>query len=184
VKLADSAFHVAALTGDQAFYDKLMAALKNPKSPEEYYLTLYTLARFEDPKLLHGLLITLFRRKSFQDALGLIRRVMHNPAGEKLAWDFVRQHWTAVENQEAICQRRSCRRDRFVLRCEHADQVVDFYAAHKIEGRNGLPAVHRAHQQLRRSEVATRTATCVVAGTTRIVGGRTVGRKPLNRADA
>jgi len=29
-ELADSAFHVAALTGDQAFYDKLMAALKNP----------------------------------------------------------------------------------------------------------------------------------------------------------
>jgi len=63
-ELADSAFHVAALTGDQAFYDKLMAALKNPKSPEEYYLTLYTLARFEDPKLLQRTLITLFRRKS------------------------------------------------------------------------------------------------------------------------
>jgi len=29
-ELADSAFHVAALTGDQAFYDKLMAALKTP----------------------------------------------------------------------------------------------------------------------------------------------------------
>ncbi len=36
-ELASGAFPLAALNGDSEFYDKLMAALKNPKSPEEYY---------------------------------------------------------------------------------------------------------------------------------------------------
>ena len=35
---------LAALNGDAAFYDRVMAALKNPKSPEEYYVYLFTLA--------------------------------------------------------------------------------------------------------------------------------------------
>ena len=51
-ELAFGAFGVAALNGDQAFYDKLMAALKNPKSPEEYYLYLFTLGQFGNPALL------------------------------------------------------------------------------------------------------------------------------------
>jgi aminopeptidase N len=135
-ELADSAFHVAALTGDEAFYDKLMAALKNPKSPEEYYLTLHTLARFGDPKLLQRTLdYAISPEVRSQDALGLIRRVMDNPAGEKLAWDFVRQHWTAVEKSggpfasaEVVAATAS------FCDANMRDQVVDFYAAHKIEG--------------------------------------------------
>ena len=38
-ELAGGAFSLAALNGDAGFYDKVMAALKNPKSPEEYYST-------------------------------------------------------------------------------------------------------------------------------------------------
>ena len=44
-QLAGGAFGLAALNGDAAFYDRIMAALKNAKSPEEYYGYLFTLAR-------------------------------------------------------------------------------------------------------------------------------------------
>jgi len=84
------------------------------------------------------------------------------------------------EVRRPICQRRSCRRDRIRSAMRTCGiRSWTFMPLTKSRGGTDLPAVHRAHQQLRRSEVATRTATCVVAGTTRIVGGRTVGRKPL-----
>ena len=51
-ELAGSAFELAALNGDQAFYDKLLATLKNAKSPEEYYMALFALPRFGEQKLL------------------------------------------------------------------------------------------------------------------------------------
>jgi aminopeptidase N/puromycin-sensitive aminopeptidase len=69
-----------------------------------------------------------------QDALGLIARVMDNPEGEKPAWDFVRQHWPAIEKSggpfasaEVIAAT-----DSF---CDATmrDEVAAFYAAHKIE---------------------------------------------------
>ena len=35
-----------------------------------------------------------------QDALQLVTSVMANPAGEKLAWDFIRQHWPKWKRRE------------------------------------------------------------------------------------
>ena len=43
-EIAGVALSLAALNGDAAFYDRVMAALKNPRSPEEYYVYLFTLA--------------------------------------------------------------------------------------------------------------------------------------------
>ena len=134
-ELADSAFRLAALTGDEAFYDKLLATLKNAKSPEEYYMVLFALPRFGDPKLLQRTLdYAISPDVRSQDALRLVSNVMHNPAGEKLAWDFVLTHWNAVQKvggpfasaeivgaTSSFCDARM------------RDQVADFFAAHKIE---------------------------------------------------
>ncbi|MFZ0317919.1 MAG: M1 family metallopeptidase [Candidatus Sulfotelmatobacter sp.] len=134
--LAGSALHVAALTGDQGFYDKLMVALKNPKSPEEYYLDLYTLPRFGDPKLLEETLnYAISPEVRSQDALGVIRRVMNNPAGQALAWDFVRQHWSEVAKSGGPFASAEVvgATDSFCT-AHMRDEVTDFYTAHKIEG--------------------------------------------------
>ena len=134
-ELAISALRLAALNGDQPLYDRLMAALKTPKSPEDYYITLFTLAQFDDPQLLQRTLdYAISPEVRSQDAVSLIARVMDNPAGEKLAWDFVRQHWTAVEKSGgpfASAEIVSAT-DSF---CDAGlrDEVADFYAAHKIE---------------------------------------------------
>src|SRR6185312_13154591 len=91
-ELATGAFSLAALNGDAAFYDKVMAALKNTKSPEEYYTYFFTLPRFTDPQLLQRTLdFSISPNVRSQDALQLVTGVLRNPAGEKQAWDFIRQ---------------------------------------------------------------------------------------------
>ena len=134
-EFAMAAFGLEALNGDQAFYDKIMAGLKASKSPEEYYITLFTLARFEDPKLLQRTLdYAISPEVRSQDALGLIARVMENPAGEKLAWDFVGQHWAAIEKSGGpFASAEVVGATNSFCDASMRDAVAAFYAAHKIE---------------------------------------------------
>ncbi len=133
-ELAFGAFGVAALNGDQAFYDKLMAALKNPKSPEEYYLYLFTLGQFGNPALLTRTLdYAVSPDVRSQDALGLIARVMHNPAGQKLAWDFILAHWDAVQKAGGpFASAEIVGATQSFCDAHMRDQVTDFFSAHKI----------------------------------------------------
>src|SRR5579871_6262287 len=69
-EFAGGAFPLAALNGGPDFYDKVMAAMKSAKSPEDYYTYFYTLPQFTDPKLLQrtlGFSISPYVRS--QDAL-------------------------------------------------------------------------------------------------------------------
>ena len=133
-ELAFSAFGVAAVNGDQAFYDKLMAALKNPKSPEEYYMYLFTLGQFGDPALLQRTLdYAVSPDVRSQDALGLIARVMDNPAGQKLAWDFILAHWDAVQKAGGpFASAEIVGSTQSFCDAHMRDQVADFFSAHKI----------------------------------------------------
>ena len=95
--MAAAALAIAALNGDTAFYERVIAATKNAKSPEEYYMYLYTLARFSDPNLLRRTLeFAISPEVRSQDALQVITRVMRNPAGRELAWNFIQSQWDAV----------------------------------------------------------------------------------------
>ena len=135
-ELAGSAFALAALTGDQMFYDKLLATLKNAQSPEEYYMALFALPRFGDPKLLQRTLdYAISPDVRSQDALLLISDVMRNPAGEKLAWDFVLAHWDAVQKVGGpFASAEIVNATSSFCDANMRDQVVDFFAAHKVEG--------------------------------------------------
>jgi len=134
-ELAGSAFGLAALNGDQAFYDKLLGATKNAKSPEEYYMALFTLPQFSDAKLLQRTLdYAISPDVRSQDALGLISNVMQNPAGEKLAWDFVQAHWDAVQKAGGpFASAQIVNATSSFCDAGMRDQVAQFYAAHKIE---------------------------------------------------
>ncbi|MGA7925556.1 MAG: M1 family metallopeptidase [Candidatus Sulfotelmatobacter sp.] len=134
-EMAFGAFSLAALNGNEAFYDRVMTALKSPKSPEEYYMYLFALPQFGDPKLLQRTLeYAISPDVRSQDALGVVSSVMQNPAGEKLAWDFILAHWDAVQkvggpfaSAEVVGATSS------FCDAQMRDQVVDFFAAHKIE---------------------------------------------------
>jgi aminopeptidase N len=133
--LAGTAFAVAALDGDQAFYDRLKSGLKNPKSPEEYYLYLFTLPQFSDPKLLQQTLdLAVSPDVRSQDALGVITSVLANPAGEKLAWDFIQSHWDAVQKSGGpFASAQVVGATSTFCDAHMRDQVADFFAAHKVD---------------------------------------------------
>jgi aminopeptidase N/puromycin-sensitive aminopeptidase len=133
-EIAGVALSLAALNGDAAFYDRVMAALKNPRSPEEYYVYLFTLPQFGDPKLLQRTLdFALSPDVRSQDALGVVTSVMGNPAGEQLAWNFVRQHWPEIEKAGGPFASAQVVGATSVF-CDTAsrDQVTEFFTAHKV----------------------------------------------------
>ena len=134
-ELATGALGLAALDGDEAFYNRLMAALKGAKSPEEYYGYLFTLAQFSDPKLLQRTLdFSLSPEVRSQDALGLLTSVMNNPAGEKLAWDFVQSNWDAVQKAGGpFASPQVVGAASTFCNTGMRDEVTDFFAAHKVE---------------------------------------------------
>jgi len=133
-ELAGGAFPLAALNGDAAFYDKLMTALKNTKSPEEYYTYFFTLPQFTDPKLLERTLnFAISPDVRSQDALQLVTGVLANPAGQQLAWDFIRQHWPELEKAGGPFASAQVVGATSVF-CDAGlrDQVTDFFSAHKV----------------------------------------------------
>ncbi len=142
-EMAGSALHLAALTGDAAFYDRVMTALKNPKSPEQYYTYLFMLPRFDDPKLLERTLeFAVSPEVRSQDALQVVGAVMENPTGEKMAWDFIQLHWDAVAKAGGPFASAEVVDDTSVF-CDAGmrDQVTEFFTAHQI------PAAERTYKQ-------------------------------------
>jgi aminopeptidase N/puromycin-sensitive aminopeptidase len=134
-EMAGGAFGLAALNGDAEFYDKVMAGLKNPKSPEEYYIYFYTLPSFTDQKLLQRTLdFAISPDVRSQDALSLITNVLGNPAGEKLAWDFIQSHWDAIAKAGGPFASAQVVGATSVF-CDAGmrDQVTQFFTDHKVE---------------------------------------------------
>jgi aminopeptidase N/puromycin-sensitive aminopeptidase len=133
-QLAGSALGVAAIKGGADFYDKVMAALKNPKSPEEYYAYFFTLPQFTDPKLLQRTLdFAISPDVRSQDALQLVTGVLGNQDGEKLAWDFIRQHWTEIEKAGGpFASAQVVGATSGFCSAGMRDQVTEFFNAHKI----------------------------------------------------
>ena len=134
-QLASGALALAALNGDQALYARVMTALKNPKSPEEYYMYFFTLPQFDDPKLQERTLeFAISPDVRSQDALQLVTGVMRNPAGEKLAWDFVQQHWPAIEKAGGpFASARVVGSTSAFCDTQMRDRVAEFFTAHKVE---------------------------------------------------
>jgi aminopeptidase N/puromycin-sensitive aminopeptidase len=132
--LAGAALGLAALNGDSALYGKLMAGMKNAKTPEQYYLYFFTLPGFSDPQLLQRTLdYAISPEVRSQDALGLIGAVMTNSAGEKLAWDFVRLHWADVEKAGGpFASAQIVTSAGSFCDAGRRDEVNDFFSAHKV----------------------------------------------------
>ena len=134
-QIAGGAMALAALNGGEDFYGRLMTALKNPKSPEEYYMYLFTLPQFSDPKLLQRTLdYAISPDVRSQDALGVVTSVMGNPEGQKLAWDFVLAHWDAVQKVGGpFASAQVVGSTSSFCDANMREQVVEFYSAHKVE---------------------------------------------------
>ena len=133
--VAFTTFSLAAQNGDAALYDQLIAKLQsNGTSLESYYLYFQTLSKFRNPKLLERTLeYAISPSVRSQDTLGLIAAVMKNPAGGKLAWEFVQAHWSDIDKVGGGFTSGEVVGATNVY-CESGlhDQVQDFFAQHKV----------------------------------------------------
>ena len=58
---------------------------------------------------------------------------MHNPAGQKLAWDFILAHWDAVQKAGGpFASAEIVGATQSFCDAHMRDQVTDFFSAHKI----------------------------------------------------
>jgi aminopeptidase N/puromycin-sensitive aminopeptidase len=141
--MTDPAFGVAAVDGNSQLYDQLVSKLGKNDNPEQYYRYLYALAHFSDPALLQRTLdYAISASVRNQDSLLLIAAVMRNPAGEKLAWNFVQAHWADIEklvggfNTGGLVATTGTFCDASML-----DQVKQFFSQHDV------PAAERSLRQ-------------------------------------
>lgn len=134
-EMARAALGLSGLDGDEALYDRVMAALKNAKSPEEYYIYLFSLPDFTDPKLVQRTLdFAVSPDVRSQDALSVISSVLRNPAGQTAAWNFIQTHWDAVQKSGGpFASAEIIGATRSFCSAHMRDEVQSFYAAHKID---------------------------------------------------
>ena len=133
-EVAGGALRLAAIKAGPDFYDKLIAAMKNVKSPEEYYMYLFTLPQFQDPNLLERTLeYAISPEVRSQDALQVVGSVMANPAGQQIAWDFVRQHWAQIEKAGGpFASAQVVGSTSNFCDAGLRNQVTEFFGAHKV----------------------------------------------------
>jgi aminopeptidase N len=133
-ELAGGAFPLAALKAGPDFYDKVLAAMKNAKSPEEYYTYFFTLPHFGNPQLLQRTLdLSISQDVRSQDALQLVSGVLQNPDGQEVGWNFVRQHWGELEKAGGpFASAEIVQATSGFCSPEMRDQVTEFFNAHKV----------------------------------------------------
>lgn len=134
--LASAALPLAAQNGGQAFYDEVDEHMKKATAPEQKQLYMQTLYSFRDSNLLARTLHFAVSTARSQDASFLVARVIRNPAGQKLGWDFVRNQWNNMKGENgafgggsggAIVASTSSFCDP-----EMRDQVQNFFSAHPL----------------------------------------------------
>jgi aminopeptidase N len=146
-ELASALFAPAAVNGDTALYDEVLADLKKARTPEAFELDLKMLAGFSDPHLLQRTLdYAISPGVRTQDTARLITWVMQNPAGRDLAWNFVRSHWFDIAaTGGSFGPGEILRAVGSFCDTGMRDEVKDFFSA----GR-GFSASRTLHQSLER----------------------------------
>lgn len=141
--MAGTVFHLAALTGDAAFYDGILAAMPKSHSPEEFYRLGGTLTDFTDPALIDRTLkASLTPAIRTQDAPYIIAAVLRNPAGRTAGWNFVRAHWTEIDKMMiGFSAGTVIGATGSFCDAEKEAQVKDFFAA------NPVPSAERTLKQ-------------------------------------
>jgi aminopeptidase N len=134
--LADAAVAVTAALGDAALYDKLQTiSQKATDDPTLQTQALFTLAAFQDPALVTRTLeYATSGEVRNQDSWILIATLLATPETRDQAWAWVRQNWEKVHAQLTTASgARIVSATGSFCTVEQRDQVVSFFAAHKVD---------------------------------------------------
>jgi aminopeptidase N len=98
--IAKEALSVAARYGNETLFAQYVAAMRQMSAPEQYYNVGSALAEFRDPKIVVQVLERgVSDEVRNQDAARLIANVLSNADNQKIAWEWVKAHWPAVEKK-------------------------------------------------------------------------------------
>jgi aminopeptidase N len=141
--IARSVLDVAARFGDDALFQQYLEKLQRVRSPEQYYNIGGALTHFTDPAIVQQVLqLSVSEKVRNQDAAGLIAGFFVNPENQKVAWDWVKAHWSEVEKKTTMASGAGIVfATRNFCSTEMRDDVQNFFGEHKV------PAAERALKQ-------------------------------------
>jgi aminopeptidase N len=133
--LSDSAVLVSASNGDAALYDKLLAVSRNSGDPGEKTDALRTLGRFRDPALVQRTLDYLVSGEvRNQDTWIVLVALLRDRATRDQTWDYMQKNWDKVHAQLTVSSGAEIvRATGNFCTVRQRDEVIDFFATHKIE---------------------------------------------------
>lgn len=142
--LAGVVVQTAAMHGDAALFDALVAAADRAADPDQHYRYLYALGSFSDPALIdRGLKIALTDKLRSQDTAIYLSQFFGNPDARERAFAFVGDNWDALAPKLTIFGA-----DTYLIRsmtnfcdAQWRDKVSAFFTQHK------LPAAARTLDQ-------------------------------------
>jgi len=134
--LGDAAVALATEKGDTAMYEKLLQVSRATSDPDMKEAALRALTRFDAPELvMRTLLYAVSDQVRNQDTWVLITPLLARRATQDLAWEYVMQHWAAIEQKAtASSGLRIVEATSAFCTVERRDEVASFFAAHRVEG--------------------------------------------------
>jgi aminopeptidase N/puromycin-sensitive aminopeptidase len=137
-ELADAAVSLATAKGDKEMYEKMLRVGKGATDPDMKEAAQRALTRFEAPELvMRTLLHAVSDEVRNQDSWSLIALLLERRTTQDLTWEFVQQHWDAIERKatedsgERIVEAAGA-----FCTAERRDEVASFFAAHPVDGAN------------------------------------------------
>ena len=134
--LADAAVALATVKGDTQMYEKMQRVGRSATDPDLKEAALRALTRFEAPELaIRTLEYAVSGEVRSQDSWMLIALLLERRATQDLAWEFVQQHWAAIERKATESSgTRIVEATGAFCTAERRDEVASFFAVHPVAG--------------------------------------------------
>jgi aminopeptidase N/puromycin-sensitive aminopeptidase len=144
ISLARMALVEAAHWGDAGLFDRYLAAMREARSPEQFYAMTAAMAGFRDPQLVQRWLqISVSDATRNQDTGILIAMVLRRHEVSQIAWQWVKEHWPEVEKKTTTASGANIvAATSGFCDPESRDDVQHFFQEHKV------PSSERALRQV------------------------------------
>jgi aminopeptidase N len=133
--LADAAVLLTTMNGDAVLYDKILIVSKDPSDPGQQADALHLLARFGDPALVTRTLdYAVSGQVRNQDSWTVLAALLANRETRDQAWAYIQKNWDKVHAQFTTDSGvRVVAATGFFCNAEQRDDVVSFFATHKVD---------------------------------------------------
>jgi aminopeptidase N/puromycin-sensitive aminopeptidase len=133
-ELARIALTETAHRGDAALFDHYLAAMRQARSPEQFYTMVSAMSGFRDPQLVQRWLqISVSDATRNQDAAVQIATVLRRYEVSQIAWQWIKDHWPEVEKKTTMSSGASIvAATAGFCDAQSRDDVQQFFQEHKV----------------------------------------------------